>query len=233
SLAVGAPGENNSAGAVNVFYGVQGPGTSQVLQQASPEGGDRFGAALLGAFYCGLGTLVVGAPGEDVGTVNAAGAVNVFCAGDFSLPGTSQVLLQPNPEAGDQFGFALAAGFFDYTAGYDIAVGAPTEDVGTQQDAGMVTVFHQRTGNLSSYIQTFVQGPGTGGAAEAGDRFGASLAAGFLESTQGGTPWELAVGAPGEDLGATANVGAVNVLYGTNDGLVGRGQVLVQGSPGV
>ena len=228
-LAVGAPGENSSAGAVNVFYARSRPlsGTSQVLQQASPEGGDRFGAALVAAFYCGLGTLAVGAPGEDVGTVNAAGAVNVFCAGDFQLPGSSQVLLQPNPEAGDQFGSALAAGFFDSSAGYDLAVGAPTEDVGTQPDAGMVTVFHH------TFTQTFVQGPGTGGAAEAGDRFGAALGAGFFDSIQGGNPWELAVGAPGEDLGAIVNAGAVNVLYGAANGLVGQGQVLVQGSPGV
>ena len=227
-LAVGAPGENRSAGAVNVFYARTRPlsGTSQVLQQASPEGGDRFGAALVGAFYCGLGTLAVGAPGEDVGTVNAAGAVNVFCAGDFQLPASSQVLLQPNPEVGDQFGSALAAGFFDSSVGYDLAVGAPTEDVGIQPDAGMVTVFHR-----SSSTQTFVQGPGTGGAAEAGDRFGAALGAGFLDNNGG--PWELAVGAPGEDLGEILNTGAVNILYGAASGLVGQGQVLVQGSPGV
>jgi hypothetical protein len=37
---------------VNVFYARTRPlsGTSQVLQQASPEGGDRFGAALVGRF---------------------------------------------------------------------------------------------------------------------------------------------------------------------------------------
>ena len=227
SLAVGAPGENNSAGAVNVFYGVQVPGTSQVLQQASPEGGDRFGAALLGTFYCGLGTLIVGAPGEDVGTLNAAGAVNVFCAGDFSLPASSQVLLQPNPEAGDQFGTALAIGIFGSNADTGLAVGAPTEDVGPQPDAGMVTVFYR------SFTQTFVQGPAAGGAAEAGDRFGASLGVGRYDTSQGQTVSQLAVGAPGEDLGATLNTGAINILYGADTGLVGRGQVLVQGSPGV
>src|SRR5918993_5662174 len=79
--------------------------------------------------------------------------------------------------------------------------------------------------------QTFVQGPGTGGAAEAGDRFGAALGAGFLDNNGG--PWELAVGAPGEDLGEILNTGAVNILYGAASGLVGQGQVLVQGSPGV
>jgi hypothetical protein len=230
SLAVGAPGENSSAGVVNAFYlrGDALSGTSQVLQQASPEGGDRFGAALVALFYCGLTQdLAVGASGEDVGTTNAAGAVNVFCGGDFQLSNNSQVLLQPHPEAGDQFGAALAAGLFNTMGGRDLAVGAPTEDVGAQPDAGMVTVFSKTPTQTST--KSFVQGPGTGGAAEAGDRFGASLAAGSLD----GTILDLAVGAPGEDLGTIVNVGAVNILYGTASGLVGQGQVLVQGSPGV
>ena len=143
------------------------------------------------------------------------------------LPASSQVMLQPNPEAGDQFGTALAIGIFGSNPDTGLAVGAPTEDVGPQPDAGMVTVFYR------SFTQTFVQGPGTGGAAEAGDRFGASLGVGRFDTSQGQTASQLAVGAPGEDLGTTLNTGAINILYGADTGLVGRGQVLVQGSPGV
>jgi FG-GAP-like repeat/FG-GAP repeat len=45
---------------------------------------------------------------------------------------------------------------------------------------------------------------------------------------------DLAVGVAGENLGATSNAGAVNVLYGTASGLTGNGsQLFTQDSPGV
>src|SRR2546423_953901 len=42
---------------------------------------------------------------------------------------------------------------------------------------------------------------------------------------------DLAVGAPGENLGVHADAGAVNVQYGSPGGLAGSGQVLTQGTP--
>ena len=44
---------------------------------------------------------------------------------------------------------------------------------------------------------------------------------------------DLAVGAPGEDVGAVANAGAVSVLYGSSGGLASDGQVLTQDTAGV
>jgi hypothetical protein len=45
---------------------------------------------------------------------------------------------------------------------------------------------------------------------------------------------DLAVGVSFENLGATSNAGAVNVLYGTASGLTGAGsQLFTQDSPGV
>jgi hypothetical protein len=237
-LAVGAPGETVggqlSAGAVSVFYGSAAglPATSQGLFQGNPEQGDRFGAALVAGFFnADQGDLAVGAPGEDVGTAGGAGAVSVFSGAPGGLPATSQVRLQANPEVGDQFGSALAAGFFSGgTIFYDLAVGAPTETVGTSAGAGAVSVFLGSAIQLSgTAAQTLVQGPGVGGTAEAGDEFGSALAAGFFDSG----PSDLAIGAPFEDLGTATNAGAVNVVYGSNTGLVGRNQTLTQDSPGV
>jgi hypothetical protein len=48
------------------------------------------------------------------------------------------------------------------------------------------------------------------GTAETGDGFGAAVAVGGFGRGGGG----LAVGVPGEDIGATADAGALNVLYG-------------------
>jgi FG-GAP repeat len=236
-LAVGAPGETvggrPGAGAVSVFYGTAAglSATSQTRLQANPEQGDRFGAALVAGFFnADQGDLAVGAPGEDVGSAGGAGAVSVFSGGPTGLPTTSQVLLQANPEVGDQFGAALAAGFFSGSNFYDLAVGAPTETVGTRADAGAVSVFLGSASQLSgAAAQTLVQGSGVGGVAEGGDQFGAALATGFFDTG----PSDLAIGAPFEDLGASIDAGAVNVVYGSNTGLVGRNQTLTQNSPGV
>jgi hypothetical protein len=236
-LAVGAPGETVGgrlgAGAVSVFYGSAGglPATSQALFQGNPEQGDRFGAALVAGFFnADQGDLAVGAPGEDVGTAGGAGAVSVFSGTPGGLPTASRVLLQTNPEVGDQFGSALAAGFFSGSNFNDLAVGAPTETVGGRADAGAVSVFLGSATQLSgTAAQTLVQGPGVGGTAEAGDQFGSALAAGFFDTG----PSDLAIGAPFEDLGTATDAGAVNVVYGSNGGLVGRNQTLTQDSPGV
>jgi FG-GAP repeat len=236
-LAVGAPGETvggrPSAGAVNVFYGSAAglPATSQALLQANPEPGDNFGAALVAGFFnADQGDLAVGAPREDIGSAGDAGAVNVFYGAPAGLPGASQVLLQANPEVGDQFGSALAAGFFSGSNFSDLAVGAPTETVGGKADAGAVSVFLGSASQLSgAAAQTLLQGPGVGGTAEAGDQFGSALAAGFFDTG----PSDLAIGAPFEDVGAATDAGAVNVVYGSNTGLVGRNQTLTQDSPGV
>src|SRR5918995_171779 len=231
-LAVGAPNEDvgaaGSAGAGNVFYGsaTRLPATSQVRLQGNPEQGDRFGAALVAGFFnANQGDLAAGAPGEDVGTAGSAGAVSVFSGAPTGLPTTGQVLLQPNPEVGDQFGAALAASFFDSDIFNDLAVGAPTETVGSRADAGAVSVFFGSASQISGTAgQTLVQGSGVGGTAEAGDQFGAALATGPFDTG----PSDLAIGAPFEDLGATTNAGAVNVVYGSNTGLVGRNQTLTQ-----
>ena len=235
-LAVGAPGETvggrPDAGAVSVFYGSAGglPATSQTLLQGNPELGDRFGTALVAGFFnADQGDLAVGAPGEDVGGAGGAGAVSVFSGTPGGLT-SSRVLLQANSEVGDQFGLALAAGFFSGSNFYDLAVGAPTETVGGRADAGAVSVFLGSASQLSgTAAQTLVQGSGVGGAAETGDEFGSALAAGFFDTG----PSDLAIGVPFEDLGGATDAGAVNVVYGSNTGLVGRNQTLTQDSPGV
>ena len=58
------------------------------------------------------------------------------------------------------------------------------------------------------------------GTAEAGDRFGTSVALGNFddESTD-----DLAVGAPGDNDAGFDNAGAVNVLYGDGSGLTTAG----------
>ena len=149
-LAVGVPGENDFTGAVNVLYGsgggLRGAG-SQVFTQVggTPEGGDLFGAAVAaGDFnHDGFADLAVGAPFEAVGSANAAGAISVLygsAAGLTTTGGRLFTQIAGNVEENDLFGWTLAAGDFDHDGFADLAVGAPSESVGSAGGAGAVSV---------------------------------------------------------------------------------------------
>jgi hypothetical protein len=237
-LAVGAPGEDvgsaGDAGAVTLFLGFPGGLGSvppiQNLVQSSPENGDRFGSALEAAPFGGDPgfDLAVGAPGETVALAGAAGAVTVFYSDGEGLGVVGQTLLQGNPEVGDLFGFALVSGSFRSNGNFDLAVGVPGEDISASPDIGSVALFSGQAGGLSGINprNLFQRQGGVGGREETGDQFGWSLAAGLYN---GDDFYDLAVGAPGEDIGTVRDAGAVNTLHGSATGLAGTGQVLFQG----
>jgi hypothetical protein len=241
-LAVGAPGEDvgsaTDAGALNVLYGSASglePSADVFFQGAggaggSLEGGDRLGSAVAKGDFNGDGIfdVAVGSPGEAVGAAADAGAVNVLNGSSGGLTGGGVVYLQTNPEAGDEFGTALAAADLDDDGFFDLAIGAPGEDIGATGNAGAVTVlFGSAAGLVPSGGQVLSQGGGAGGTAETGDAFGAALATGILG---GDGIADLVVGVPGEDVGATTVAGAVNLLAGSPGGVV-AGAVVTQGNP--
>jgi hypothetical protein len=240
-LAVGAPGEDigavTDAGALNVLYGSASglePSPDVFFQGSGGVGGrledgDRFGSAVAKGDFDGDGIfdLAVGAPGEAVGSDVAAGAVNVLMGSSGGLTG-GPLFTQSNPEPGDQFGAALAAGDFDDDGVFDLAVGAPGEDIGATGNAGAVTVLYGSPAGLTGAgSQILFQGGGAGGTAETGDAFGSAVASGILG---GDGITDLVVGAPGEDIGATLNAGAVNLLAGSPGGLA-AGAVATQSNP--
>jgi FG-GAP repeat len=129
-LAVGAPAESIGgifvAGAVNVLYGtptgLTGSG-SQLFTQNSPgvgsaaEAFDLFGGALAAGDFDndGFADLAIGVPGESVGKIVDAGAVNVLYGTPTGLTGSgSQTFTQNSPGVGstaeedDFFGDPLA-----------------------------------------------------------------------------------------------------------------------------
>jgi hypothetical protein len=229
-LAVGVPGENGRAGAVNVLYGAGG-GLSgsggQVFFQVggTPESFDFFGSALATGDFNGDGfaDLAAGAYNEDVGSVSQAGAVSVLygsAAGLTTTGGRLFTQVADTAEAADQFGRALAAGDFNGDGFADLAAGAPGENnVGISAGPGAVSVLYGSAGGLTTTGgRLFTQVADT---AEDQDQFGAALAAG--DFNHDGFV-DLAAGAPGENhVAGAAGAGAVSVLPGSAAGLTATG----------
>src|SRR5215212_8760125 len=170
----------------------------------------------------GADDLAVGVPGENVGSIVDAGSVNVlYGSTGTGLSGAgSQLFTQPVSavETGDQFGSVLASGDFNDDGFAYLAVGAPTENVGTVPAAGAVSVLYgSDTGLTTAGAQTFTQPVS---AVEADDQFGSALAAGDFNGD--GTD-DLGVGAPFESVGRTFLAGAVSALYGSGGGLTTAG----------
>jgi hypothetical protein len=253
-LAVGVPregvGSAELAGAVNVLdgsaNGLSGTG-SQLLVQGSggipdtAEPSDFFGTTLAaGDFnHDGFGDLAIGVPGEDLATSTDAGAVTVLYGSASGLSASgSQFLSQDTPgvlgaaEPRDDFGAALGVGDFNNDSVADLAIGAPSEGVGSAAQAGAVNVVYGAAGGLTATgNQQWRQDSGIGGMAELGDRFGFALTSGDFNND---TLADLAIGAPVEDVGTVVDAGAVNVLYGSAGRLTTLGnQQWRQGSGGI
>ena len=254
-LAAGAPGEDVSgaadAGAVNVFAGGPGGlgGGGRTLVQGNPEAGDRFGTALAASVFDErdrLDDLAVGVPGEDaaspdlpgrpVVTLRDTGTISVYYGASGGLAGGGQPLLPIGRQRTDGLGSSLAPAFLDdsepFTA--DLIAGAPGADLGSVTDVGKIEIFVTRDQQLTFTSFSHYQGQdGVPGSREAGDRFGAALAAGPARGLTGGLPLDdLAVGASGEDVGADPDAGAVTVLFGTPGGLSTAGtRLLLQANP--
>lgn len=243
-LAVGVPhesvelptGDVYDAGAVNIFYGsaigIVTTGNEVFTQSSAgiPEKSERtdeFGSALVAGDFDndGRDDLAIGAPKEEVDGSNQAGNVIVLYGGGAGLSTTgSQNWHQGSPgivgdlEGGDNFGSSLASGDFDGDGRDDLAVGAPGDSVGTMSDAGTVNVIYgSEPGLAAAGSQMLNQStPGVPGVWEKNDVFGQSVAAGDFNDDGRD---DLAVGVPGEDDGEVKDAGAVNVIYGTANGL--------------
>lgn len=116
-------------------------------------------------------------------------------------------------------GFSLAAGDFDGNGFPDLAIGTPGDD----DEMGYVKIFYFLANR--EYIKSDPQfihqdTSGIAGGREKGDQFGFSLAAGYFDSDHYA---DLAVGVPYESIGDVKNAGAVNVIYGSIEGLNGDG----------
>ncbi|HEY7485656.1 MAG TPA: FG-GAP-like repeat-containing protein [Streptosporangiaceae bacterium] len=127
-------------------------------------------------------------------------------------------------------GSDVAAGDFDGDGFTDLAVSSPSD---AKAFGGLVTIYRGAAAGIDEAGSYSISQDteGVSGAGEAGDAFGYSLSA---ADTDGDGRADLAVGAPYEDIGTTADAGATWMLYGSAKGLTGAGSgACNQDSPGV
>ena len=196
------------------------------------ETGDGFGSVLTAGDFNGDGRddLAIGVPSEDIGAVVDGGAVHVIYGSASGLAAAGSQYWSQNTasiadatEADDGFGSALTTGKLDSDAFAELLVGVPAESIGAVAGAGVVHVIRGASGAglTATGSQLWSQNSaGIADSAEPGDAFGASLAAGDLDS---GVGQDLAIGVPDEDVGAIVDggVGACDLRLGHRPGVDG------------
>ncbi|GGZ37642.1 hypothetical protein GCM10010387_34780 [Streptomyces inusitatus] len=230
-LVVGTPyediGTEADSGQVHIIFGspaglngdkpvtehIQGAGKSL---GGGAEAGDWTGYALTaGKTSSGSPYLVIGAPGESIGTLQDAGHF-------FYVHGTAQTVVSVNQgtdtggavpgdvETDDRFGASLAA------TPTHFAVGTPGEALERTTFAGGVALFSHAlvSGHPKPLFGISQDHAGVSNPKEPGDGFGTALAMIPYRTSGTGTPTDslLAVGIPGEDLSTTVDAGAVQVF---------------------
>ncbi len=247
-LAVGVPFEDvfgytgfnqDDVGVANIFYGYYLDANDHIITNYQPGVSGSvensfFGWAVASADFNndGLDDLAVGLPGFPTLGQKDAGAIHIFYGAAnglygnnvFFWPGyqSNEISIKGVPEAGDRWGGVLATGDFNNDGYYDLAIGAPGEDIESANavDAGAVSILYGSDSGLTvsnnqlwSQKSDYIEGH-----PETGDGFGWSLTSGDFN---GDGRDDLAIGVASEDISSVnaVNAGAVNVLYGGNGGL--------------
>ncbi len=243
-LAIGLRSDDNpvfglaDVGQVQIRFGIAGSGLDQVVAAKylwqggtssvdPPEVGDHFGESLaVGDFdHDGFDDLAIGIPGEDVGAISNAGAVEVRYGAAVrasALETRRQIFhenttgVPDNAGTDDEFGHALAAGDFDGDTFDDLAIGVPLESVSGVSDSGRVFVLYGTASGVDvARAQTWdTDSPNVPFASATNQYFGAAIAAADFDDDGF---CDLAVGAPG----FTLSRGITFVLPGGTSGLFG------------
>lgn len=203
-LYIGAPEYRNGNNHVGAIWGHSiGAATVATSNTYATRGyyerGARLGSIMI-AYNSGL---AVGIPNRD-GANGSIGRVDLynFWLGDFNR---YQLVSNPEPDAGDNFGAALAVGDFVGTVTDDLAIGAPGDGNGGLNATGTVYVFSGDS--LGDFLppDLTISNPSPAD----GDRFGSALM--DIDTDNGGKK-ELVVGVPFADSGATLDVGRVHIV---------------------
>lgn len=216
-LLVGVPGEDvtgkKDAGAVMVFYGTDA-GLSEARATVWKQWGslagkheprDRLGAALSAGDFNGDGfdDAVFAATGEDVGDHRDAGMVHILFGAKNGLRTKGQQTIKGTST--DSFtGQVMAAADLTGDGVDDLVIGADDPS-----HVGRVLVYAGASGAKLGLVDVIDQSDGNASSAAPGNRFGAGVA--IVDFDSDGSA-ELAIGAPGEDVGGISDAGAVHLF---------------------
>ena len=217
-LAVGAHNDDGTIGSVHILFMDKtetGPTLKAAVKldttDANLANGDAFGLSVanLGDLdQDGINDLAVGAINDD-GQANDAGTVHIFYLNrDGSVKLGSFEIFDNAFKAGDAAGRSIAnLGDINGDGINDIAVGASGNEGGS-----VFTIFMGRTRDQITTNDFFrIDTDSLGLNLSDGDRFGESIA--NIGDRNGDGINDLAVGAPGVDMGAFPDQGALYILY--------------------
>ena len=236
----------NEVGQVQIRWGIAGSGVEPgqfmkylwqggVSSVDDPEDGDRFGEALtVGDFdQDGFDDLAVGAPGEDIDGVVNAGAVEIrYGAADRNAAlETRRFLLHENLSgiAGscsteDRWGEVLAAGDLDGDGFDELVVGAPSESVNGNGDAGRIWIFYGGNSGIvitgSEILDEDTSNIQSG--AFGNDHFGQAIA---INDRNGDGFDDLAIGV--DDWDSVARAGGVHLILCNASGPISTTDILI------
>jgi hypothetical protein len=234
-LAVGIPDDwilTGGGGRVSVIYGTSNglqSAKSQIWKQGdgdmsgNPESEDEYGNALSsGDFnndgYCDL---AIGVPGEDISFpyYDDAGMVHILYGSSSGLSSTGSLSITQESigvQGWRRLGFSLAAGNLNGDLYHDLIIGAPGRVVNTDYDGKACVLFGSSSGVTVTNLQIikpefnlFVS-PGN-------DRFGHAIAIGDINYDGFD---DAIIGVPGASVDADAYAGMIQVLYGSDLGLI-------------
>ncbi len=195
---VGAPGKNDSAGAIYLYSGLNG----MLLFQKNGAGiGDRLGGSvgLVGDMNLdGNDDFAAGAPGFN----GSAGALYVYSGADGSPLFPPIIGGASGDRLGGSVGITAETGDFNGDGRADFVVGAD----GVNGSRGAAYIYSGADGNLLRTI------PG----AVMGDRLGGSVGFTFVDDVNGDSRADYVIGAPG----AGDSAGAVYVYSGLSGNLL-------------
>lgn len=254
-LIVGAPGNSlheTSDGTAWALYG-RSRGSlarrSQMLSQDAPgildrnEPFDGLSAGTNGDFDGdGFADAALAVPNESIERIagdggRAHGAINVVFGSSRGLVPNGNQFLYRDPvrdrraQPYEFLGASTAAGDFDGDGRDELAASVRLNPPGIS-GAGAVLIARGSPGGLRLGSPALTQDTrGVHGTADGSNGFGSALASGDFD---GDGFADLAIGAPGEDVGGESSVGALHVLFGSARGLTGEGDAFVtEGTDGM
>ncbi|WP_030862954.1 FG-GAP-like repeat-containing protein [Streptomyces sp. NRRL S-37] len=165
-----------------------------VISDIGDVNGDNYGDIVIGNSWD---------PGTETPGTAKGGSVDVVYGTSYGPDGIERVNqnsagVPGSNETGDNFGYEVSLGDINGDGHDDLVIGAPGEDLGEFEDAGMVTVLYGgdagllETGSQSLHQDT----PGVPGGNETGDGFGGEV---LLSDVTGDGKADLTVGLPWEN----------------------------------